>query len=172
MTDQPPTDPQATDDTPGSDNKPETDDTLGTDDTSAPNEVADTDTDSLERFFESYRDAYTNLDLEAVLDHYSVPLLSVTREDRFWLTSESDLESVMGAYLEQLRERGYDHGEIDAISYHVLSEQDVLVSSAWTRYTTDDEVLERLGTTYLCCHTGQGWRIVALVLHDPETMIE
>lgn len=126
----------------------------------------------LDGFFESYREAYTALDLDAVLGHYTVPLLSVTAENLYWLTGEDDLESVMGAYLETLRERDYDHGEIDRLAYHPLTERDVLASSAWTRYTGDGSVLEQLGTTYLCRKTGDGWRIVALVLHDPETTIE
>lgn len=126
---------------------------------------------ALDAFFESYREAYTTLDLESVLGHYNVPLLSVTEEDLFWLTSESDLESMMGAYLETLRDRDYERGEIDAMSYQFLSERDVVASSAWTRYTTDDDVLERLGTTYLCRRFEEGWRIVALVLHGPEQAI-
>lgn len=134
--------------------------------------MTDDRTAELDAFFESYREAYTALDLAAVLEHYSVPLLSVTLDDVYWLTSESDIESVMGAYLDTLRKREYGHGEIDALVYHPLSEQTVLASSAWTRYAEDGELLERLGTTYLCRNTDDGWRIVALVLHDPETMIE
>lgn len=134
--------------------------------------MTDDATAALDEFFESYRNAYTTLDLESVLAHYTVPLLSVTADDLFWLTAEDDLESMMGAYLETLREREYDRGEIDALTYHFLSERDVLASSAWTRYTSDDDVLERLGTTYLCRRTDDGWRIVALVLHDPEAVID
>lgn len=134
--------------------------------------MTDDATAALDEFFESYRNAYATLDLESVLAHYTVPLLSVTADDLFWLTAEDDLESVIGAYLETLREREYDRGEIDALTYHFLSERDVLASSAWTRYTSDDDVLERLGTTYLCRQTDDGWRIVALVLHDPEAVID
>jgi ketosteroid isomerase-like protein len=126
---------------------------------------------ALDSFFESYSDAYTSLDLQAVLDHYTVPLLSVTEDDLFWLTTEGDLESVMGAYLESLRDREYGRGDIDALSYHVLSGQDVIASSAWTRYTTDGAVLERLGTTYFCRLLDGDWQIVALVVHDPEQLI-
>ena len=134
--------------------------------------MTDDRTAALDAFFDSYREAYTALDLEAVLEHYTVPLLSVTQDDVYWLTSESDIESVMGAYLDTLREREYGHGEIDTLAYHHLSEQTVLASSAWTRYTEDDELLEQLGTTYLCRDTDDGWQIAALVLHAPETMID
>lgn len=134
--------------------------------------MTDDRTAELDAFFDSYREAYTALDLEAVLEHYTVPLLSMTQDDVYWLTSDGDLRSVMGAYLDSLHERGYGHGEIDALAYHYLSERTVLASSAWTRYTEDDELLERLGTTYLCRDTDDGWQITALVLHDPETMIE
>lgn len=133
--------------------------------------MTDDPTGELDAFFASYRESYTDLDLEAVLEHYNVPLLSVTDEELYWLTTPAELESMMGAYLDTLAEGGYDRGEIDALSYHPLSERDVIASSAWTRYTTDGDVFERLGTTYLCRRTEQGWRIVALVLHDPETAI-
>ena len=133
--------------------------------------MTDDSTAELDAFFASYREAYTNLDLEAVLDHYNVPLLSVTAGELYWLTTSEELESVMGAYLDTLADGDYDHGEIDAMSYHRLSERDVIASSAWTRYTTDGDVFERLGTAYLCRRTDDGWRIVALVLHDPGTAI-
>lgn len=126
---------------------------------------------ALDSFFESYSEAYTSLDLQAVLDHYTVPLLSVTEDDLFWLTTQSDLESVMGAYLESLRDRDYGRGDIDALSYHVLSRRNVIASSAWTRYTTDGAVLERLGTTYFCRLLDGDWQIVALVVHDPDQLI-
>ncbi|MFB6096868.1 MAG: hypothetical protein ABEJ74_05730 [Haloferacaceae archaeon] len=106
----------------------------------------DVATDELDAFFASYREAYTDLDLDAVVEHYTVPLLSVTPDDLFWLTSETDVRKVMGAYLDTLDEAAYDRGEIDRLVYHPLSDQDVLASSAWTRYTTAGEVMERLGT--------------------------
>lgn len=129
------------------------------------------DSDDLEAFFATYRQAYTELDLDAIVEHYDVPLLSVTPEERYWLTSREEIEGIMAAYLDTLRDGNYDHGEIDAIEYHRLTDVDVLVSSAWTRYTTDGDVFERLGTTYLLRDTDEGWKIYALVLHDPETAI-
>lgn len=133
--------------------------------------ATDEATAALDSFFDSYRVAYTSLDLSAVLDHYTVPLLSVTKDDLFWLTTEADLESMMGAYLDSLQDRDYDRGEIDALSYHFLSERDVIASSAWTRYRTDETILERLGTTYFCRRFDDSWRIVALVLHGPDQLI-
>lgn len=130
--------------------------------------------DSLDAFFEAYRRAFTALDLDAIVEHYSVPLLSVMPDDVYWLTDEDGLERVMAAYLEHLREGGYDRGEIDAIAYHALSSRDVLVSSAWTRYTVSDDVFERLGTTYLLREdreAAHGWEILALVVHDPATAL-
>lgn len=139
--------------------------------TRAEGPVTDEAIAALDSFFDSYRKAYTSLDLPSVLDHYTVPLLSVTEDDLFWLTSKEDLESMMGAYLESLRDRAYGRGDIDALSYHVLSGQDVIASSAWTRYTTDGAVLERLGTTYFCRLLDGEWQIVALVVHDPEQLV-
>lgn len=130
------------------------------------------DTDDLDAFFDSYRRAYTDLDLDDVMAHYSVPLLSLAPEDTFWLTSEPDVRKVMGAYLDTLAESGYDHGEIDEIVYHPLTDRDVIASSAWTRYDGEGAVFERLGTTYLLRETDDEWRILALTLHDPEARID
>lgn len=130
------------------------------------------DTDALDAFFDSYRQAYTDLDLDDVMAHYSVPLLSLAPEDTFWLTNEEDVRKVMGAYLEMLAESGYDHGEIDDLVYHPLTDRDVIASSAWTRYDAEGDVFERLGTTYLLRKTDGAWRILALTLHDPEALIE
>jgi hypothetical protein len=134
--------------------------------------VPDVDTADLDDFFESYRRAYTDLDLDAIVDHYSVPLLSLAPEDTFWLTSEADVRSVMGAYLDTLAEGSYDHGEIDTLVYHPLTDRDVLASSAWTRYDTDGDVFERLGTTYFLRRTDGEWCILALALHDPGAVID
>ena len=128
--------------------------------------------DDLDEFFETYRRAYTDLDLGAVLEHYNVPLLSITPDDLYWLTEEADVRSVMSAYLNTLRDGDYDHGEINDLAYHPLTDRDVIASSAWTRYTTQGDVFERLGTTYLLRRTDDGWRIIALALHDADRVIE
>lgn len=127
--------------------------------------------DELDAFFETYRDAYANLDVEAIREHYAVPLLSVTPDDRVWMETAEAVEKVMSAYLDALRAGGYDHGELDEAVYHPLSDDAVIASTAWTRYAADGEVFEELGTTYLLHRTDDGWRIVALVVHGPETVI-
>lgn len=136
--------------------------------------MVDIPTHELDEFFATYRESYTDLDLDAIVEHYNVPLLSITPDDLFWLTSEEDVRKVMGAYLDTLESGAYHHGVIDDIAYHPLTEQDVVVSSAWTRYAdeTETEVMERLGTTYFLRDTDEGWKIIALALHDTETMIE
>ena len=127
--------------------------------------------DELDRFFETYRDAYAARDVAAIREHYGVPLLSVTPDDRVWMETGEAVEKVMSAYLDTLPD-DFDHGEIDELVYHPLADDAVVASSAWTRYTADGEVFEELGTTYLLHRTDDGWRIVALVLHDPATIIE
>lgn len=134
--------------------------------------MTDTTFDDLDEFFETYRRAYTDLDLDAILEHYNVPLLSITPDDLYWLTEEADVRSIMSAYLDTLRDGDYDRGEIDDLAYHPLTDLDVIASSAWTRYTTQGDVFERLGTTYLLRHTDDGWRIIALALHDADRVIE
>lgn len=134
--------------------------------------MTDAPLDDLDGFFETYRQAYADLDLDAVLDHYNVPLLSITPDDLYWLTDATDVRTVMSAYLDTLRDGDYDGGEIDDLVYHPLTDRDVVASSAWTRYTTEGDVFERLGTTYLLRHTDDGWRIVALALHDVDRVIE
>ena len=128
--------------------------------------------EELDRFFETYREAYTNLDIDAIVDHYTVPMLSVTEKGLYWLSLEEDVRKVMGAYLDTLREREYDRGRIDSIAYHHLTDRDVIASSTWTRFTTDDEVLERLGTTYLLRRTDEGWQIAMTLLHGPGTALD
>lgn len=124
----------------------------------------------LDAFFATYRAAYAARDVGAIREHYGVPLLSVTPDDLVWMETGEAVEKVMAAYLDTLPD-DFDRGEIDELVYHLLTDDAVVASSAWTRYTADGEVFEELGTTYLLHRGDDGWRIVALVLHDPGAVI-
>ena len=127
--------------------------------------------EELDRFFETYREAYADMDVSAIREHYAAPLLSVTPDGRVWMETGEDVETVMAAYLDTLP-GDFDRGEIDELVYHPLTEDAVIASSAWTRYTADDDVFEELGTTALLHRDEDGWRIAALVLHDHDAVID
>jgi hypothetical protein len=52
-----------------------------------------------------------------------------------------------------------------------MSEDIALVSVSRVRYKTDGSELEQLGETYTFRKTEKDWKIVAAMVHDPDTVL-
>ena len=52
-----------------------------------------------------------------------------------------------------------------------MSEDIALVSVSRVRYKTDGSELEQLGETYTFRKTENDWKIVAAMVHDPDTVL-
>jgi hypothetical protein len=127
-----------------------------------------TDEAALSQLLADYYNAFSTLDVEAVLRYFHTPGLFIGPSGTFGVPSHEILASMMGAIMDDLRARGYARSAINLREIKILSSTAARASGTVTRYKADGEELEHAGLSYLFYRGTDGWGITAVLLHDPD----
>ena len=114
-----------------------------------------------------YYRAFSTLDLQKILPFFHQPSVLVGQQGVFAAPNHAELAVVFTPTMEGLRSRGYGRSELSQPKLTLLSETAALVIGVAERYKTDGQPLDRAGVTYVMQKTDAGWKIAAIVLHDP-----
>jgi NTF2-like protein (DUF6841) len=87
------------------------------------------------------------------------------------LATPSEVESLFNRLMESLTARGFAQSWLTDFEVKQMSEDIALVSVSRVRYKTDGSELEQLGETYTFRKTENDWKIVAAMVHDPDTVL-
>jgi hypothetical protein len=127
-----------------------------------------TDEAAISQLLADYYSAFSTLDAEAVLPYFHTPGLFIGPAGTFGVPSTEVLSPMMGAIMDDLRARGYARSELSLHQIKMLSSTAACAGGTVTRYKTDGLELEHAGLTYLFYRSSGGWRITAILLHDPD----
>jgi hypothetical protein len=114
-----------------------------------------------------YRD-FSTLNVQAILPYFNEPSLLVGPQGVIPIPNHSALVAVFGPVMQGLRAKGYGRSEFEPGYAKSLSSSAALIGGVTVRYNADDQLLERVGITYLLHKTESGWKFATLVLHDPD----
>ena len=114
-----------------------------------------------------YRD-FSTLNVRAILPYFNEPSLLVGPQGVIPIPNHSALVAVFGPVMQGLRAKGYGRSEFEPGYAKSLSSSAALIGGVAVRYNADDQLLERVGITYLLHKTESGWKFATLVLHDPD----
>jgi hypothetical protein len=114
-----------------------------------------------------YRD-FSTLNVQAILPYFNEPSLLVGPQGVIPIPNHSALVAVFGPVMQGLRAKGYGRSEFEPGYAKSLSSSAALIGGVAVRYNADDQLLERVGITYLLHKTESGWKFATLVLHDPD----
>jgi hypothetical protein len=114
-----------------------------------------------------YRD-FSTLNVQAILPYFNEPSLLVGPQGVIPIPNHSALVAVFGPVMQGLRAKGYGRSEFELGYAKSLSSSAALIGGVAVRYNADDQLLERVGITYLLHKTENGWKFAALILHDPD----
>ena len=70
--------------------------------------------------------------------------------------------------MDDLRARGFERSELSQQQFTALSATAATARGIAIRRKAGDEELDRVGVTYVLHQTDSGWKIVVLVLYDPD----
>jgi len=87
-------------------------------------------------------------------------------------TSVSQVEEFWGPRFDELKAQGFDRTERAEANIKVLNDNTAMASSKAIRYTEDGSELERRGATFALRKTDGGWKIVTLIHHSPDNVIQ
>jgi hypothetical protein len=98
---------------------------------------------------------------------YRAPLMSLGRGSHTAWATTKDVEAWAGPFVANLEKQGWDRSEMPKPSICVLTTTSAIASGEFVRYRKDGSVMSRLGTAYVFSKGDDGWRVVAMLSHDP-----
>jgi hypothetical protein len=102
---------------------------------------------------------------------YQAPSLFLAPTGPDVRSSSAAVRARFEAVLKPLIADGYVRSEMPHPSICVLNESTATVSGRYIRYRKDGSVMGELGGIYIFTKTTGGWRIVALINHDPSKVL-
>jgi hypothetical protein len=99
---------------------------------------------------------------------YAAPLMSLGRGSYTVWTTPQDVEKWAGGFVANLQTQGWDRSEMPSPSICVLTPTSAIASGEFVRYRSDGSVLSRHGSAYVFSKGPEGWRVVAMLSHDPK----
>jgi hypothetical protein len=126
------------------------------------------DQTELVRVLNEYYSAFSTLKVEAVLPYFHEPSLLIGPQGPFAATTHALLATAFTPAMEGLRARGFGRTELRVRTLKSLSATAALVGGVAQRYKIDGQELDQAGVTY-ALHKGEaGWKIAAIIIHDPD----
>lgn len=122
-------------------------------------------------FINYFRD-FSNLDLDAIVSYFHHPCTFIVPNDVFVFSSASEIEGFWRPRFDDLKTQKFDHTERAEAGIKVLNDNTALASSKAIRYAEDGSELEHRGATFALRKTDDGWKIVTLIHHSPENVVQ
>ena len=126
----------------------------------------------VDQVFVEYFIDFSNLDLKAIVSYFNLPCTFIVPQEVFGFTSASEVEEVWGPWFDDLKAQGFGHTERAEGNVKALNDNTAIASSLAVRYSEDGVELERRGATFVLRKTGGGWKIVSLVHHSLDNVIQ
>ncbi len=111
-----------------------------------------------------YYNAFSTLDLNAIVSHYSEPSMTIAPQGVFSAGNRAALKDSLAPLVDGLRAKGYGRSEFAQPHVTMLGETAALVRGVAVRYTAAGPELERIPLSYLMHRSEAGWKIAVLVV--------
>ena len=122
-------------------------------------------------FIDYFRD-FSHLDLKAIVSYFHLPCTFIVPQEVFVFASESEVEGFWGPRFDDLKTQRFGHTERAEGNVKALNDNTAIASRLAGRYSEDGVELERRGATFVLRKTAGGWKIVSLVHHLPDNVIQ
>ncbi len=126
----------------------------------------------VDQLFNSYFRDFSNLDLDAIVSYFHNPCTFIVPQDVFVFTSASQVEGFWGPRFDDLKAQGFRRTERAEANIKVLNDNTAIASSKAIRYTEDGSESERRGATFVLRKSDGDWKIVTLIHHSPDSVIQ
>lgn len=134
--------------------------------------AAGDDKEAVIRVLSDYYNAFSKLDVQAVLPYFHEPCFLIGPGGVAATSTHAALTAMLTPAMEGLRARGYARSELSMLHVKPLSATTILASGIAVRYKADGQELERVGVTYLLHKADSGWKIAVLVAHDMDKVLQ
>lgn len=126
----------------------------------------------VDQLFINYFRDFSNLDLDAIVSYFHQPCTFIVPQDVFVFTSASQVEGFWGPRFDDLKSQGFGRTERAKANIKLLNDNTAIASSKAIRYTEDGSELELRGATFVLRKSDGDWKIVTLIHHSPDNVIQ
>ena len=126
----------------------------------------------IDQLLNNYFRDFSNLDLDAIVSYFHIPCTFIVPQEVLVFTSVTQVEEFWGPRFDDLKAQRFGRTERAEANIKVLNDNTAVTSSKAIRYTEDGTELERRGATFAIRKTDDGWKIVTLIHHSPDNVIQ
>ena len=126
----------------------------------------------IDQLLNNYFRDFSNLDLNAIVSYFHIPCTFIVPQEVLVFTSVTQVEEFWGPRFDDLKAQRFGRTERAEANIKVLNDNTAVTSSKAIRYTEDGTELERRGATFTIRKTDDGWKIVTLIHHSPDNVIQ
>lgn len=120
--------------------------------------------------FIAYLLAFNLLKPTKVLEFFHLPSMLMTSKEVAVMEKPVEVLGVFAILMDDLKERDFEESKIvSPLQITQLSENQAQVVAVAKRFNRSQEEIEHFGFTYTLRKVEGDWKIIAGVLHDPET---
>ena len=123
--------------------------------------------DQVRAVLENYAESFSRLDFSSWLENFHAQPMILTHDACVSPTDSAGAEILMNPIAESLRARGFTRTSISACTVKLLSPTSSLASVAFMRFA-GEEVLERIGATYVLQKREGSWGVLLVAAHGPD----
>ncbi len=99
---------------------------------------------------------------------YGAPLMSLGSGSHVVWPTRDEVAAWAQGFVDQLQTTGWDRSSMPEPSICILTPTSAIASGEFVRYRADGSVLSRHGNAYVFSKGDDGWRVVAMLSHDPR----
>jgi ketosteroid isomerase-like protein len=124
---------------------------------------------NLTAFFESYRDAFNQLDASAVARHFHTPSMLISGQGRVVWTTPDEVLANMQALVAHYRADGFARATFEPRDVLAFGDNAV-VDIGWTIDRTGELAPRRFGTAYHLQHADAGWLVAVCTAYEEQEL--
>ncbi|WP_309741830.1 MULTISPECIES: hypothetical protein [unclassified Chamaesiphon] len=126
--------------------------------------------DAIRDTFLKYAEAFNLLDPTKVEPFFQVPSIMMSSDLVMVMNESNEVIGLFTALMDKLRHDNFKESKILSLQVSQLSDNQGLVVGVAKRFNQADEEIEHFGFTYTMRKAEGDWKIIAGVLHEPQTL--
>ncbi|MGB7416774.1 MAG: hypothetical protein WA902_21435 [Thermosynechococcaceae cyanobacterium] len=124
----------------------------------------------IKKAFDAYAQTFNLLDPEKVVPFFHLPSMLMTSDQVAVMQKPEEVLGVFQKLMESLKHKDFDESKIISMNTHQLSDNQGIISGVAKRFNSQGAEIEHFGFTYTLRKTEEDWKIIAGVIHDPESI--
>lgn len=127
--------------------------------------------DEIRKVIDRVGATFSKLDFDGWIDCFHSPHTVITADSILSPTDHEESKRVLQPMFDNMKKRNFKCTILETCNIRLLSDTTAIVSTVWSRMDVDDNLMEKLGATYLLLLTQGDWKIAVVTGHDADVIV-